>query len=239
MRVLACLCGAKSGANGSDGCGFQLRATGIVRNMAAKPDNRETLQAFPGMIPVLERLADACAHDETQQRAAKALKLIIQPPHADAPCDVRRASAPNRGGELQNGAVAVPSNSRGSSPAVSASVSACSSPGRAQARSASPPPSPERGSGLHKREGGTRDGGERAMHSEHAGSAGESEVLRGVRRALMTTRRDSASPIVRLPVNSFSRRASPTGRDTEPGGNRLKSPRERVPARRTSSTVSY
>ena len=90
--------------------------------MAAKTDNREALKAFPGMIPVLERLAEACAHDETQQRAAKALKLIIQPPHADAPGDVRRTSVPSRGGELQNGAVTGPSHSRGSSPGVSASV---------------------------------------------------------------------------------------------------------------------
>ena len=170
---------------GTNSSCFQLRATGIVRNMAAKPDNRETLKAFPGMVPVLERLADACAHEETQQRAAKALNLIM--PEADAPDDFRRPAVPSRGGQSLNGAVTVPSNSRACSPVVSASVSACSSPGRAQGRSASP-------------------------DSDPGGNVDEGEVLRGARRALMATRRDSASPITRLPVNSFSRRVSPRKR---------------------------
>jgi hypothetical protein len=176
---------------GTNRCCFQLRATGIVRNMAAKPDNREALKAFPGMVPVLERLADACGHEETQQRAAKALKLIM--PEADAPDNFRRPAIPSRGGQSLNGAVTVPSNSRACSPVVSASVSACSSPGRAQGRSASP-------------------------DSDTGGNVDEGEVLRGARRALMTTRRDSASPITRLPVNSFSRRVSPRkGKDPERG----------------------
>ena len=179
--------------------------------MAAKPGNREALRAFPGMVPVLERLADACAHEETQQRAAKALKLIM--PEADAPDDFRRPAVPSRGGQSLNGAVTGPSNSRACSPVVSASVSACSSPGRAQGRIASPDSDPGR-------------------------NVDEGEVLRGARRALMTTRRDNASPITQLPVNSFSRRVSPRkGKDPERGAGEggRESPGQGVSARRPTA----
>ena len=108
----------------------QLRAAGIMRNMAGKPENCQPLMAFPGVLPVLQRLADECAHAETQQRAAKALTLMLEP--VDGPSKI----VLNRGGTSSR-ARTPRSMSRSSSPVASAT----SPPGRPNGTGSSPPAS--------------------------------------------------------------------------------------------------
>ena len=146
----------------------QLRAAGIVRNIAAKHDNREALQAFPGVVPVLQRLAAECTQEETQQRAAKALKLIV----ADA--------LPSKGGQSgRDGAATALSLSRGSSPG--APTSADSSPRRPGARSLSVPSSATPVAGEPSSRG-------RARQVEGRGEWGAG--VAGTRRALMKPQPD-------------------------------------------------
>lgn len=141
----------------------QLRAAGIMRNMAAKPENRQPLMAFPGIVPVLQRLADECTHDETRQRAAKALTLMLQPDNGP------KTASSSRGGTSSR-AMTPRSESRSSSP----TTSAISSPGRPNGRSSSPPASAAligRGrSGLPGGEGrGSKGGGRsRAGATKHS-----------------------------------------------------------------------
>ncbi len=161
----------------------QLRAAGIMRNLAAKPENCEALLAFPGVVPVLERLAHEAAQGETRQRAARALQLLLQPD------DVPRHSS--RGGPTASarGRATPMSLSRSSSPGASAA----SSPGRSHSRSSSPPASAAF-------VGRGRWGDSEAAASENGGGRS------GARRALMEAKGERASP--RLPVNSFSRRSA-------------------------------
>jgi hypothetical protein len=172
----------------------QLRAAGILRNMAATQDNRQHLLAFPGVTPVLERLAHESKNDETRQRASKALKLLLQSNTQPSSNNLSRSTA--------------------TSPR--AQTSANSSPGRSDTKT-----SPTQGR-------------ERARASEDASGGGErGEGVKGARRALMKAdndaggahrhkqspnphrdRRKSSSPSkwasAQMPVNSFSRRATPT-----------------------------
>ena len=171
----------------------QLRAAGIMRNLASKSENHAALTSFPGAVPVLQRLAVECTHEETRLRAAKALRLLT------TAAGERVREQGFVGEETQKGGVAgsVLStqssgafSSRGRSSPSSLSPVSVSSPGHVRRRSsASSPPSAALADF-----GETGDGKTRGL-------------LSAARRALLQPDHKQSPP--RMPVNSYSRRSSP------------------------------
>ena len=162
-----------------------------MRNLAAKPENRQALMAFPGIVPVLERLAQESAQGETQHRAAKALELMMQ-------SDDKQGSS-GRGGGPSRGRATPLSLSRSSSPGGSAT----SSTSRSNGRSSSPPAS----AALVSRG--------RRGDCAHARTNGHGAAESGARGTLLASKGDRGSP--HMPVNSFSRRSASNSRGASRG----------------------